>query len=101
MFLTIKSLIKLDGKAIVTGALMLSGFVPAVITGSLFREFTLFKNISSEPASVYSADLAGSAMGCIIFSGLVVPLLGIKLSLLIFPVLILVGFLFTLVARKQ
>ncbi len=100
MYFAVKGLITLDSKVIVTGALMLSGFVPAMITGSLFREFTATLNGNSDCASVYSADMAGSAIGCIVFSGVAVPIIGIELSLLIFPVLIFTGFLFTFVTRE-
>jgi spermidine synthase len=94
-------LIRLDGKAAVTILLMLAGFLPAVVTGNLFREFSGDRTNGSDSSRVYGADLAGSAMGCIIFSGLAVPLFGIKISLLIFPVFILAGFLFTFTAKKQ
>lgn len=100
MYFAIKIIIISDDKVIVTGALILSGFIPAAFTGSLFREFTRNGSGSSNASAVYSADLAGSAIGCIIFSGFAVPFIGMRSSLLFFPILILAGYLFTLYARK-
>jgi len=84
-----------------TGLLILSGFLPAVITGSFFRDLTSVEIINSGSSRVYSADLSGSALGFIAFSGLAVPLLGISKSLLILPVLILAGFLFMSISKKR
>lgn len=85
---------EIGSKAAVTGLLMLAGFLPAVITGSFYRDLTAKGPAGHEPSKVYSSDLAGSAIGFIVFSALAVPLLGIKLSLYILPVLVAAGFLF-------
>jgi spermidine synthase len=100
MYFAIKIIITADDKVVVTGALILSGFIPAAVTGNLFREFTGTGPGTSTTSSVYSADLAGSAIGCIVFSGFAVPIIGMRPSLLLFPVLILAGYLFTLFTRK-
>jgi len=100
MYFAIKRLVDSDSNVFVTVALIISGFIPAAITGNLFREFTQTAMVPSVPSPVYSADLAGSAAGCIVFSGFAVPLIGIGPSLLIFPVLVLTGYLFALKARK-
>lgn len=100
MYFAIKIIITSDDKVIVTGALILSGFIPAVVTGNLFREFTGTGSGTSTASAVYSADLAGSAVGCLVFSGLAVPFIGMRSSLLIFPAFILAGYLFALFARK-
>jgi spermidine synthase len=94
-------IIAINGHFMFTGLLILSGFLPAVITGSFFRDLTTFDIINSDSSRVYSADLSGSALGFIAFSGLTVPLLGISKSLLILPVLILSGFLFTSISKKR
>jgi spermidine synthase len=94
-------IIAINGHFMFTGLLILSGFLPAVITGSFFRDRTTFDIINSDSSRVYSADLSGSALGFIAFSGLAVPLLGISKSLLILPVLILSGFLFTSISKKR
>jgi hypothetical protein len=54
------------------------------------------KSVSDEsnPSSVYSADLAGSALGFILISGILIPLLGIKVSLFFLSVMIFAGILF-------
>jgi spermidine synthase len=99
--LVAKKIMSVNVPSIVVVFLIISGFIPAVITGSFFRGLTSGKNINSEPSSVYSADLAGSAMGFIIFSGVSVPLLGITKSLFILPMLVFVGFLFAAKSNKR
>jgi len=91
----------LDVRFIVVFLLILSGFFPAVITGSFFRDLTSTGVLNSNVSRVYSSDLAGSAMGFILFSGLAVPLLGISLSIFLLPVLIFTGFLVASVSNKR
>lgn len=81
-------------KPAVTGLLIAAGFLPAYITGSFYRDISSGGPAGPEPSVVYSSDLSGSALGFILFSGFTVPLLGIKVSLFILPVLISAGFLF-------
>jgi len=73
--------------------LILAGLIPSFATGLIFREMTSVNDYDSAASSVYYADLAGSAIGFIVFSGLIIPFLGIKLSLLILPVMIVAGLL--------
>jgi spermidine synthase len=91
--------LSLGGHWTVILLLIISGFVPAFVTGTIFNEMTLRNNDISATASVYNADLAGSAIGFILFSGLFVPLLGIKSSLFILPAMIFAGFLFDSVKK--
>ena len=49
--------------------ILLSGFIPALITGRIFRELTLKTKGFTDSPSIYSADLAGSAFGFIFISG--------------------------------
>jgi predicted membrane-bound spermidine synthase len=84
-----------------TGLLVISGLLPAVITGSFFRELTSERINPSDPSAVYSADLSGSALGFIVFSGLAIPLAGIKNSFFILPVLVFTGFLLTSLNRES
>ena len=86
---------------VVVGFLILSGFFPALITGNIFRELTLQRRSGSQTSIVYGSDLAGSAMGFIIFSGIAVPLLGIRSSLFLLPVLILAGFVLWSVNNRR
>jgi len=73
--------------------IMLSGFLPALFTGSIFRELTIGKDGLATSPAIYNADLAGSAFGFIIISGFAVPLLGIQTSIFLSGVFILSGIL--------
>jgi len=88
-------------KPAVTGLLILLGFLPAVITGSFYRDLTSGGNIVQNPSMVYSSDLSGSAIGFLAFSGIAVPLLGISISLYILPLLAATGFLFYLASENR
>jgi hypothetical protein len=99
--IAVQKIMTLDSQFAVVGLLILSGFLPAVITGSLFRELTSSGNSGPDSSIVYSADLAGSAMGFIFFSGLAVPLLGITISVFLLPVLIFAGFLASAISNKR
>ncbi len=101
MGLLAEKIIAMDRNIEVTIILILSGFLPAVVTGSFFRDLTSGKTGNSNTARVYSADLSGSAIGFILFSGLAVPLLGMSVSLFTLPLLIITGFLFSLTVRKH
>lgn len=101
MGLLAEKIIAMDRNIEVTIILILSGFLPAVVTGSFFRDLTSGKIGNSNTARVYSADLSGSAIGFILFSGLAVPLLGMSVSLFTLPLLIITGFLFSLTVRKH
>jgi spermidine synthase len=98
---SIDKIMTISGQFVLTGVLILSGFLPALVTGSFFRDLTGSEIRNSDSSLVYSSDLSGSALGFIAFSGLAVPLLGISKSLLILPVLVLTGFLFMLISKKR
>ncbi|MBN2666795.1 MAG: hypothetical protein JXR67_09810 [Bacteroidales bacterium] len=85
----------------VTGLLILLGFLPAVITGSYYRDLTSGGKNGLNPSKVYSSDLSGSAIGFLVFSGMAVPLLGISISLYILPLLAATGFLFYLASENR
>jgi hypothetical protein len=74
-------------------AIILAGFLPSFLTGHLFRELTINRHADVSSA-VYSADLAGSALGFIIISGFAVPAFGIRTSVFLLAALILSGILF-------
>ena len=76
------------------GMILLSAFLPALLTGHIFRELTNKQDSSSTTSAVYSADLAGSALGFILMSGFTVPAFGIKISVFLLSSLIFAGFLF-------
>jgi len=56
---------------------------------------------AGEAPVIYSSDLIGSAAGFIIFSGLLVPLLGIRNAILLLPVLVLAAFLTAPSAKRE
>jgi len=101
MGFTTGRIMTLGNRFIVVGLLVLAGFFPAVLTGSFFRDLTPAGKSDSNTSRVYSADLAGSAVGFIAFSGLAVPLLGVTLSIFLLPVLVFTGFLFALMSNKR
>lgn len=92
---SVTGILNLKGNIIISGLLIVSGFIPAVVTGNLYRELTIREKAGTNISKTYYADLAGSAMGFIVFSGVVVPLYGIKFALFLFPVLIFAGYLFS------
>jgi spermidine synthase len=75
-------------------------FVPAFLTGSIFREFTLKTN-DSGTSEIYRADLIGSAFGFLVISGFVIPPFGLKVSIYLLSFLILTGFLFGTISNKE
>jgi len=99
--LTVERLMSLSGHLTIVVLLIISGFLPAVITGSFFRVLTFSESDNFNLSDIYSADLAGSATGFIVFSGFSVPLLGIKISIFLLPLLILTGFLSILAGTKR
>ncbi len=84
----------------VVGFILLSAFFPALLTGKLFYELTSGKNQQQAAVSVYSADLAGSALGFILITGVSIPVLGIKVSIFILSALIFTGLLIGTVKNK-
>jgi spermidine synthase len=98
--ITVDGILSLNGKAVII-LLLISGFFPAMITGAIFREMTLNPYDISTTSSVYNADLSGSALGFFIFSGLIIPVLGIRSSLFLLPVMIVAGFLIASVRIKR
>lgn len=97
----VEAILSLNGKALIILLLLISGFFPAMITGAIFREMTLNPYEISTTSSVYSADLSGSALGFLIFSGFIIPVLGIRSSLFLLPVMIIAGFLIASVRIKR
>jgi len=95
------NIIAMEKRYAVTIILILSGFLPAVVTGNIFRDLTSGRTGNSHTAGIYGADLSGSAIGFIAFPGLAVPLLGISRSLFILPLLVVAGILFSLTGKKH
>jgi spermidine synthase len=74
--------------------LLLLVYIPSFITGQLFKTMTNSKMKYSDASSVYSADLAGSALGFVIVSGLAIPIMGIRMTIILLSSLIFAAFLF-------
>jgi hypothetical protein len=88
------SFLELKSGVVSVTVIILSSFMPATLTGNIFRELTSQNDGISASHSIYSADLAGSAFGFIFISGFAVPVLGIQVSVFLLAVLIFVGILF-------
>jgi|WetSurMetagenome_2_1015567.scaffolds.fasta_scaffold02753_4 spermidine synthase len=80
--------------------IILSAFLPAILTGNIFRELSIKTVGTAITSAIYSADLAGSAFGFILISGFSVPAFGIKVSIFLLSSLILTGFLFGTIRNK-
>jgi spermidine synthase len=74
--------------------ILLSVIFPSWLTGHIFRELTTGNKEVTGPGTTYSADLTGSALGFILISGVAVPALGIRNSIILLAVLIFAGILF-------
>lgn len=88
------SLTALNGVVIISLVIITSVLIPSFLTGHLFRVLTSPAKNGTSPGMTYSADLAGSAMGFILVTGVTVPLLGIRVSIFLLSLLILSGILF-------
>jgi hypothetical protein len=87
-------MMKLDGVFLSVALIILAGFLPALLTGNIFRELTSARNYANSTSAIYSADLTGSAFGFILISGFAVPVIGIQNSVYLLSGLILAGVLF-------
>jgi spermidine synthase len=94
------SVIGLKNEIPALGLIVLSAFLPALLTGRLFHELTVNRSEMSAAASVYSADLAGSALGFILVTGVAIPVLGIRASIFLLSSLIFAGLLFGTLRNK-
>ena len=74
--------------------IIISIILPSLLTGNIFRDLTISGENRSTPSLTYSADLAGSALGFILISGIAIPYLGIRNSIFLLAILILTGILF-------
>jgi hypothetical protein len=74
--------------------IVFSVFLPGLWTGHIFRELTINTKVIDTSPAIYSADLAGSALGFILIAGFAVPLFGIQFSIYLLSLLIFAGILF-------
>lgn len=73
---------------------------PSFITGNIFSKLNEDHPDGSVSSLVYSADLAGSALGFILISGVVIPAMGIRASSFLLAGLIFTGILFGTESNK-
>jgi spermidine synthase len=98
--LIINHILDINNSSLTIILIALLTFIPALVTGQLFCSLTERNDIYSDPSSVYSADLAGSALGFMFISGLAVPAIGIKLTIILLSTLIFTGLLFGTIRNK-
>lgn len=98
--LCINPLLKIRSVAVAITILILMIIPPSFITGNIFRRLNEAHPDGSVVSPVYSADLAGSALGFILISGVAIPALGIKVSIFLLSGLILTGILFGTESNK-
>jgi spermidine synthase len=82
-----------------TVVILILSVTPSFLTGRIFRLMTEKAGPGSASA-IYSADMAGAALGFIAVSGIAVPMLGIKLTLFLLSALIFAGFLLGTIRDK-
>lgn len=98
--LCINPLLKIKSLAVAFSILILIVIPPAYITGNIFRKLNEKHPDGFVVSNVYSADLAGSALGFILISGLAIPALGIRVSIFLLSGLIFAGILFGTESNK-
>jgi spermidine synthase len=92
---------KISNITIATALLLIVCFIPAFITGSIFRVLSKNNNEQSSVAGIYSADLAGSALGFILVTGFLIPVVGLKISVECLAVLIFAGMISGITKKKS
>lgn len=75
-------------------SILITAAVPSFITGNIFRELTSGSGKKDAAGATYSADMAGSAMGFIILTGIAIPAFGIMNSIILISLLIFAGIIF-------
>jgi len=86
-------ILSINGTLISSAIIILSVIPPAWMTGYVFRVQAMKATSPQEPGQTYSADLAGSSLGFILVSGVAVPALGIRNSIILLALLLLAGIL--------
>jgi hypothetical protein len=95
-------ILKTESRVLAICLIMLLSFIPAFITGNIFRNFTGEKSNSiRDIASVCTADLSGSALGFIAVSGFAVPAFGTSATIYFLGILVFAGFLFGTIMNKH
>jgi spermidine synthase len=100
IWILFNNLIKISNVAIAITMLLIVSFIPAFITGSIFRMLSK-NNDETVIAGIYSSDLAGSALGFILVTGFLIPVMGLKVSVLCLAVLIFAGMITGIFRNKR
>jgi spermidine synthase len=93
-------ILKTENYFLIICIILILTFIPAFFTGQLFRKLTERNELYSGPSDVYSADLAGSALGFILISGLAIPALGVRITIFLLSAMIFAAFLFGTIRNK-
>lgn len=96
----INMLLSIDNKLSLLFILMILTLVPSFFTGHLFRILVETRTGNQSPSDVYSADLAGSALGFIAVSAILLPLLGMQLTIFLLSAFIFAGLLLGTIGNK-
>lgn len=97
---TINLLLNINNKILLLFILTVLTLIPSFFTGHLFRILVSSRTGFQSLSDVYSADLAGSALGFIAVSAVSVPVLGIQMTIFLLAVLILTGLLLGTIGNK-
>lgn len=98
--LIFNNILKTENYFLIICLILILTFIPALFTGQLFRKLTERNELYSGPSAVYSADMAGSALGFIIISGLAIPALGVRITIFLLSALIFAALLFGTIRNK-
>ena len=98
---TYKSILGIENRFMAISLILFLSFIPAFLTGNIFRETTKDDNNQNSTSSVYSADLSGSALGFIVVSGFAVPILGTTATIYLLGLMVFAGFLFGTITNKH
>lgn len=80
--------------------LIFFSLIPSYLTGALFKVLTLKQESGNNPSDVYSSDLAGSALGFVAVSAIIIPITGIAGTFIIMSILAATGIIFALLFNK-
>jgi hypothetical protein len=98
--LAVNSIFKIHGTISATIFLIFSSLLPSFLTGNIYRELTSGNDKIEGSSLVYTADLAGSALGLITISTICIPAFGIQTSFFLLCLLTFTGFLFGTIGNK-
>ena len=96
----IRRIIIMENRAVILSIILVASLIPSFFTGYLFQILTASPGRNREPGKIYSSDLAGSALGFVAISGIILPLAGIRLSVFLLSAIILSGLVLGSIRNK-